>query len=102
MHANSEQEFDELFAALDKLKAGGLIIANTGVFNARGEQLGALSRRHAIPAIFSPRFTAGGGLMSYGTSIPEGFRLIGVYACRNLKGENLATCRCATARPEWN
>jgi len=86
--AISEQDFDAVFAALDKLKAGGLIIGNTGVFNARGEQLGALSLHHAIPAIFQSRgFAAGGGLMSYGTSIPEGFRLIGVYAGRILKGE---------------
>jgi len=88
LHAISEQDFDAVFAALDKLKAGGLIIGNTGVFNARGEQLGALSLHHAIPAIFQSRgFAAGGGLMSYGTSIPEGFRLIGVYAGRILKGE---------------
>jgi len=91
VHASSEQDFDAVFAALDKMKAGGLIIANTGVFNAQGEQLGALSLRHAIPAIFQSRgFAAGGGLMSYGTSIPEGFRIIGVYAGRILNGEKPA------------
>ncbi len=91
LHATSEQDFDAVFAALDKLKAGGLIIGNTGVFNARAEQLGALSLRHAIPAIFQTRgFAAGGGLMSYGTSFPEGFRIIGGYTGRILKGEKPA------------
>ena len=91
LHATSEQGFDAVFAALDELKAGGLIIGNTGVFNARAAQLGALSLRHAIPAIFQTRgFAAGGGLMSYGTSFPEGFRIIGGYTGRILKGEKPA------------
>ena len=91
LHATSEQGFDAVFAALDELKAGGLIIGDTCVFNARAEQLGALSLRHAIPAIFQTRgFAAGGGLMSYGTSFPEGFRIIGGYTGRILKGEKPA------------
>ncbi|MFZ1920382.1 MAG: ABC transporter substrate-binding protein [Xanthobacteraceae bacterium] len=87
LHASSEQDFDPVFAALDNMKAGGLIITNTGLFNARSKQLGALSLRHAIPAIFQSRaFAASGGLMSYGTNIPEGFRQIGLYTGRILKG----------------
>lgn len=88
LQAVSERDFDSVFAALDNMNAGGLIIANTGLFNARSEQLGALSLRHAIPAIFQSRaFAASGGLMSYGTNIPEGFRQIGLYTGRILKGE---------------
>ncbi len=91
LHATSERDFDAVFAALDKLKAAGLVIGNTGIFNARAAQLGALSLRHAIPAIFQSRgFAASGGLMSYGTSIPSGFRIIGVYAGRILRGEHPA------------
>ncbi len=91
VHASAERDFDAVFSTLDQIKAGGLVIANTGVFNARAAELGALASRHAIPAIFQSRgFATGGGLVSYGTSIPDGFRLIGVYAGRILKGEKPA------------
>jgi hypothetical protein len=58
------------------------------VFNARAEQLGALSLRHALSAFFHTRgFAAGGG---YGTSFLEGFRIIGGYTGRILHGEKPA------------
>ena len=57
-------------------------------FNSRAEQLAALALRHAVPTIFTFReFAAAGGLMSYGGSITDNFRLAGVYTGRILKGE---------------
>jgi ABC-type uncharacterized transport system substrate-binding protein len=48
----------------------------------------ALALRHGVPAVFQNReFTAAGGLMSYGGSTPDAFRLVGVYTGRILKGE---------------
>jgi putative tryptophan/tyrosine transport system substrate-binding protein len=89
--ASVERDLDTVFATLNQLKAGAIVIANNGFFNARAEQLGALTLRNAIPAVFqSHGFTAAGGLISYGTSVPDGFRLIGVYAGRILKGEKPA------------
>jgi putative tryptophan/tyrosine transport system substrate-binding protein len=50
-------------------------------------QLATLTARHAIPTVFSVRdYVEVGGLMSYGTSIPEMFRQVGDYAARILKG----------------
>ena len=87
LNASTERDFDAVFDSLNQLKAGGLVIANTGFFNAHAAALGALTLRHAIPAIFQTRqFAAAGGLASYSTSILEGFRLLGVYAGRILKG----------------
>ena len=62
-----------------------------GFFISRSEQLGALTVRHAVPAIFQKReFVQAGGLMSYGGSDIDGNRLMGVYTGRILKGEKPA------------
>ena len=91
LHASTEREFDTVFAALTQLRAGALVIGPDAFFIGRGEQLGALALRRAVPAIFQYRpFVAAGGLMSYGSSIVESYRLAGVYTGRVLKGEKPA------------
>jgi putative ABC transport system substrate-binding protein len=80
-----------VFAALDQLQAGGLVISGDPFFNSRSEQLGALTVRHAVPAIYQFRdFVAAGGLISYGTSLTNAHRLAGIYVGRILKGEKPA------------
>ncbi len=91
LHATSERDFDGVFARLAELKAGGLVIGTDGLFISRGEELGALAARHAMPAIFQFRsFAAAGGLMSYGGSLVEMYRQSGTYTGRILKGEKPA------------
>jgi putative ABC transport system substrate-binding protein len=91
MHASSEREFDAAFATLTRLRCGGLVIGPDALFTSRSEQLGALSLRHAVPAIYQFReFAAAGGLLSYGDSYIDGFRLAGAYTARILKGEKPA------------
>jgi len=91
LQASTEQDFDKVFAALVQLRAGALVIGPDTFFNARSEQLAALSLRHAMPAIFQYReFAVAGGLISYGTDETEFYRLVGVYAGRILKGEKAA------------
>jgi putative tryptophan/tyrosine transport system substrate-binding protein len=73
------------------VQAGGLVIATDGLFLAHGVQLGALVLRHRLPAIFAYHdFAVAGGLMSYGGSLTDLYRLLGVYAGRIIKGEKPA------------
>ncbi len=88
LHAGTEQEFELVFSRLTELGAGGLAISGDPFFNIRAEQLGALSLKHAMATIYQTHaFAAAGGLISYGSSFPEQFRLAGVYTGRILKGE---------------
>jgi putative tryptophan/tyrosine transport system substrate-binding protein len=91
LHASAERDFDTVFASLIQMQAGALVINNDAFFLSRSEQLAALTVRHAVPTIFSYReFTAAGGLMSYGGSLTDAYRLTGVYSGRILKGEKPA------------
>ena len=64
------------------------MISGGQFFNSRRKQLAALALRHAVPTIFPYRdLAATGGLMSYGASITDAYRLAGIYTGRVLKGE---------------
>jgi putative ABC transport system substrate-binding protein len=91
LHASTDREIDTAFATLLQLRAGALVIAPNLFFVSRIERLAALTVRHGVPTIFQFReFAAAGGLMSYGGSITESFRLVGAYTGRILKGEKPA------------
>ncbi|MBI3515888.1 MAG: ABC transporter substrate-binding protein [Proteobacteria bacterium] len=92
LHASTERDLDSVFATLVQLQAGGLVIGSGDpFFNSRSKQLGALSARYAVPTIYQYReFAVAGGLMSYGGSITDSYRLAGVYTGRILKGEKPA------------
>jgi putative ABC transport system substrate-binding protein len=91
LNASTEHDFDTVFATFTKLRADVLVIAPDAMFISRSEQLGALTLRHAVPAVTQFReFAAAGGLMSYGGSFTEPTRLVGVYTGRVLKGEKPA------------
>jgi putative ABC transport system substrate-binding protein len=91
LQASAEPDFTTVFTTLVQLRASALVISNDGFFASRGEQLAALATRYAVPAIHSFRsFPAAGGLMSYGGSLTDEYRLAGVYSGRVLKGERPA------------
>jgi putative tryptophan/tyrosine transport system substrate-binding protein len=91
LHASTEAELDNVFAAFAQMRAGALAIDGDALFNSHTKLLAALAIRHLVPAIYeSHQFVAEGGLSSYGGSIIESYRLAGVYAGRILKGEKPA------------
>jgi putative ABC transport system substrate-binding protein len=86
--ASTDREIDSAFASLPQLRVGLLAIGTDPFFTSRGEQLGALALRNAMPAIFQYRaFAAAGGLMSYGGNITDSYYHAGLYVGRILKGE---------------
>src|SRR5262249_8375070 len=88
LSAASERELDEAFLKVLQLRAGGLVIAANPYFTSQGEKLGALSVLHRVPTISVSRdLVAAGGLMSYGSSLNDNLRLVGIYTGRILKGE---------------
>jgi putative ABC transport system substrate-binding protein len=90
-NANSESEIDRSFATFVQLRAGALFIGDDPFFESRRVHLISLAARHMVPAIYDTRdYTAAGGLMSYGTSISDASRQVGIYTGRILKGEKPA------------
>jgi ABC-type uncharacterized transport system substrate-binding protein len=89
--ARSEREFDPAFSALAQRHVGAVVMGGDVLFTNRSEQLAALMLRYRVPAIYSTReFALAGGLISYGPSIADAWRLTGVYVGRILKGEKPA------------
>jgi putative ABC transport system substrate-binding protein len=88
LHASTKEEVDSAFANVLQKRAGALVIGADAFFNSQPELLAALAIRHRVPAIYEFRqFATAGGLVSYGGSILESYRLAGVYTGKILKGD---------------
>jgi putative ABC transport system substrate-binding protein len=91
LQASNDLDFDDVFSSVTRLRASGLVISSDSFFFSRSKELATLAARHALPTIFGFReFVAAGGLMSYGGSLTESYRWVGIYAARLLKGEKPA------------
>ena len=87
LNASTSGQIEVAFATLARERPDGLFVGPDGFFNTRRVQLAMLAARHAIPSIFSVReYPDAGGLMSYGTSLADVHRQVGVYTGRILKG----------------
>jgi len=83
----TESDFEPAFTTLLQQQVGALVVPSVALFNTRPKQLVALAGRHALPAIWPLReFAAVGGLMSYGASVTDTYRQVGVYVGRILAG----------------
>ena len=91
MKASTDREIDAAFASLVQARTGALLVGGDVFFNSRIEQLVALAASHAIPTMYQvPEFVVAGGLISYGSSLIDGYRQVGLYTGRILKGEKPA------------
>jgi ABC-type uncharacterized transport system substrate-binding protein len=84
---STSREIDAAFATISRERPDALFVGGNALFTSRRVQLVNLASRHALPATFHSReMTEVGGLMSYGTSIADAFRQVGVYTGLILKG----------------
>jgi putative ABC transport system substrate-binding protein len=85
--AAREHELDAAFESIVQARAGALLVGGGPLFLGQRRQLVALAARHALPANYAVRqYPEAGGLMSYGPSMTDAYRLAGGYAARILKG----------------
>jgi putative ABC transport system substrate-binding protein len=91
LNASSDAEIDTAFARLPELRLGALVVGTGDLFSRQAERLAALVARQGVPAIYQYReYVAAGGLISYGASLTDSYRQVGVYAGLILKGEKPA------------
>jgi putative ABC transport system substrate-binding protein len=89
--ATTDREIDAAFESLGQARVGALLVANDVFFNSQIERIVALATLHAVPVMYSSReFVAAGGLISYGGSLVDSYRHLGLYAGRILKGDKAA------------
>jgi putative ABC transport system substrate-binding protein len=87
-NASTASEIEAAFAILVGQRIGALLVDNDALFFNQRDQLVALAARHGVPAIYHAReMVEAGGLMSYGATFADAYRLAGTYAGRILKGE---------------
>jgi putative ABC transport system substrate-binding protein len=91
LKAGDQRDFDVVFPTLIQLRVGALMIAADALFADWRDQIVGLAKRYSVPSIYEVReFVAAGGLMSYGTSLPDVYRHVGILTGRILKGEKPA------------
>ena len=91
LKASTSREIEAAFATLARERPDALFVGPDGFFNTRRVQLALLAARYATPAAYAVReYPDAGGLMSYGASLADMFRQVGVYTGRILKGAKAA------------
>jgi ABC-type uncharacterized transport system substrate-binding protein len=91
LNGGSDMEIDAAFASLAQKQVDALLVGADPFFDTRRDRLVALAALHAVPAIYQFRdYAVAGGLMSYGASITDLYRQVGIYVGRVLNGEKPA------------
>ncbi len=89
--ASKDADLEKAFATFAEAHVGGVVMAANPLFNNLRDHILALTTRLRLPAVYETReFVLAGGLMSYGTNVPEVYRQVGIYTGRVLKGEKPA------------
>jgi putative ABC transport system substrate-binding protein len=103
LNAGTDSELDAAFATLNQQPVGAMVVPTYPFFVTRAKQIAALVASHRLPAIYARReFAEAGGLMSYGYDVGDGYRRIGVYAGRILKGDKPADLPVFQPTKSWS
>jgi putative ABC transport system substrate-binding protein len=87
LEARAPSDFAGAFSAMTKVRAGGVIVLTSSMFNAERTRIAELAAQSRVPAVSGPReFAEAGGLMTYGINIRESFRRAATYVDKILKG----------------
>ena len=87
LNASTGSELNTAFARIAQQRTDALLVAGDPFFLSRLSQFITLAARHAVPTIYPQReYVTGGGLISYGTSVTDAYRHVGVYVGRILNG----------------
>jgi putative ABC transport system substrate-binding protein len=87
LRASDENTIDAAFATIAEQGIEALLVASDTFFFSRRNQIVALAARYAVPAMYQLReYVEAGGLMSYGTSLADAYRQLGMYTCKILNG----------------
>jgi putative ABC transport system substrate-binding protein len=88
LNASSEEDVETAFAAMANLRADALVVAGEPFFDSKRERIVALAARNGVASVYAWReYVLAGGLISYGSDLPESYREAAIYAGRILKGE---------------
>jgi putative ABC transport system substrate-binding protein len=88
LEASNDLQLDSAFQKLSREHIGALVVASDPFFVNHRDKLITMSDQHALPTVYDrPEWVSAGGLMSYGTSVTDTFRQVGIYTGRILKGE---------------
>ncbi len=91
LQVSNENQIDQAFATFANVRPDALVVSASGFLGARRNQIIELAARNSLPAMYFDReFPAAGGLISYGSNVPDAFRQIGFYVGRILKGQKPA------------
>jgi putative ABC transport system substrate-binding protein len=87
LNADTSAEIDAAFETMAREHPDAVLVGTTAFLNGRRVQLAQLAAFHRLPAIYALRdYVEAGGLISYGSDIVSGFRQVGLYTGRILKG----------------
>jgi putative ABC transport system substrate-binding protein len=89
VRASSESEIDAAFDTLDAMRPGALLLQPDAFLV--NKRIIVLAERKVLPAMYQNReLVVAGGLMSYGPSVSDLYRQMGVYTGKVLNGANPA------------
>jgi len=87
LNASTDSELEAVFATLNRVRVDAVFVATSPFYLTRAKQIAALAAQYRVPAMYARReYVDAGGLISYGYDIPDGYRQMGIYTSRILKG----------------